>query len=54
MAEKHDGWIAKDKYGDFWYGSFRLNKSDTKLSIEGKWNKQYEFKVVKVKLMEVK
>ena len=51
---KYDGWIAKDKYGDFWHGSFRLNKGDTKSSIVGEWSKQCEFKVVKVKFVEVK
>jgi len=54
MAKKHDGWVAKDKYGDFWYGTFGLKKRDAESHIKGEWSKQYEFKIVKVKFVEVK
>jgi len=53
MAEEH-GWIAKDKYGDFWYGSFSLSERGARERIKGEWSKQYEFKIVKVKFVEVK
>ena len=53
MTKEH-GWIAKDKYGDFWYGTFSLSKRGVKTRIEGEWSKQYEFKIVKVKFVEVK
>ena len=54
MAEEYDGWMAKDKYGDFWPGTFGLEKSVVESKFEGEWSKQYEFKIVKVKFVEVK
>ncbi len=54
MAEKHDGWIAKDKNGDFWYGTFEIEKEDVESHINTEWYKKHKFTIVKVKLVEVK
>jgi len=54
MAEKYDGWVAKDKFGFFWYGTFETNKKATMSHIKEDWQKRYEFKIVKVKFVEVK
>ena len=56
MAEKHVGWIAKDKDGEFWLGTFRVSEAAVKSYIKHlpKWKHLYEFKVVKVKYVEVK
>ena len=51
--DKFDGWIAKDKDGFFWYGTFETNKSATISHIKEEWNKRYKFKIVKVKFVEV-
>ena len=53
MAEK-DGWIAKDKYGEFWLGTFGADRQAVESHIENsEWRKEYQFKIVKVKLVEV-
>ena len=51
---KYDGFIAKDKHGDFWYGTFGQTREDVESHIDnGAWKKEYKFKVVKVKIMEI-
>ena len=54
MAKEYDGWIAKDKHGDFWYGTFGKEKEDVESHIkDAKWRRIYKFKIVKVKFVEV-
>ena len=54
MAKKYDGWIAKDKNGDFWFGTFCRSKSETIAHIGNtETAKKYGLKAVKVKLVEV-
>ena len=51
--DKYDGWVAKDKDGHFWLGTFETSKSATVSHIKEGWNKWYKFKIVKVKFVEV-
>ena len=53
MAKKYDGWIAKDKNGDFWYGTFGVEKEDVESHIKEGWSKIHKFTIVKVKFVEV-
>ncbi len=53
--EKHDGWIVKDKNGDFWYGTLGKFKQDVESQLEDSMGKyEHDLKIVKVKLVEVK
>ena len=53
--KEYDGWIAKDKNGDYWFGTFTKTKSETQAHIGStKIAKKYKLKAVKVKLVEVK
>jgi hypothetical protein len=52
---EHYGWIAKDKNGDFWYGTLGKKKEDVESHFEDSRGKyKHDIKIVKVKLMEVK
>lgn len=51
--KKYDGWIAKDKHGDYWYGTFETTESAVRSHIKGKW-KEWKLKIVKIKFVEVK
>lgn len=54
MGKSDELWIAKDKYGDFWLGTLGATKDDTLSSLDNpEWQKEYELKIVKVKLVEV-
>ena len=55
MAEYY-GWIAKDKDGDFWYGTLGKDKKDVESNFKDskQRKKTYGIKIVKVKLVEVK
>ena len=53
MKKYNELWIAKDKYGDFWLGTLGATKEDTLSNLDDpKWQKDYELKIVKVKLTE--
>lgn len=53
MAE-YDGWIAKDKFDDFWLGTLGKTREDVESNIDNSaWKKEYKFKIVKVKIIEV-
>ena len=47
------GWIAKDKYGIFWFGTLGRTKEDAETNFNSKQKDEYELKLVKVKLVEV-
>ncbi len=54
MSEKYDGWIAKDKYGVYWFGTLSYEEWGCKASIkELKGRELYRLKAVKVKFTEV-
>ena len=57
MAQ-YDGWMAKDNDGNLWLGTFSVNKKNAKkllfALVDGDWDGRLEFKIVKVKLVEVK
>lgn len=53
MTEQY-GWIAKDKHGDFWYGTLGKFKQDVESHFEDSRGKyEHDIKIVKIKLMEV-
>ena len=58
MAKYDELWIVKDKYGQFWLGTLGATKDDTLSNLacldDPKLQTEYETKVVKVKLVEVK
>ncbi len=56
MAKKYDGWMAKDKDGEFWRGTFRKSKEAVESYLETLpvWRHLYKFEIVKVKYVEVK
>lgn len=56
MSKEYDGWILKDKYGDLWYGTFGATEREAKAHLRKckQWQKRYSFKIIQVKLMEVK
>ena len=54
MIHKYDGWVARDKDGDFWGNTFRATKREVESYIEDmKDDKEFELRAIKVKLVEV-
>ena len=52
---KYDAWVAKDKDGEFWLGTLGAEKHNVESNIDNpEWKRMYKFKIVKVKLVEVK
>ena len=54
LMAKQYGWIAKDKYGVFWFGTLGKKKEDSETNFNSKQKDEHELKLVKVKLVEVK
>ena len=54
MAKQY-GWIAKDKDGDFWYGTLGKFQKDVESQFGNSWRRyKHDIKIVQVKITEVK
>ncbi len=54
MAKKHEGFIAKDKHGNYWRGTFGIDIEAAESGLTPKMIREHKIKFVKVKLVEVK
>lgn len=54
MILNYNGWVARDKDGDFWGSTFGATKKAVESCIkEMKDDKEFDLKVIKIKFIEV-
>ncbi len=51
--EECDGFIAKDKHGVYWRGTFGVDEDAVESNLTKKMIREHGMKIVKVKLVEV-
>ena len=53
--EKYDGWIVKNKWGSLLFWTFATTRREVKQKIAHVgWRNQKDFRIIKVKFVEVK